>query len=166
LKQLGAGLASSGMVSLFYYEKPSETAELDEITVERKTIENAIEGLSTTPLSNSPDLIFIGCPHCSFNELEKVVTALKGRKVKEETELWVCTSQGVKEKAGNYVSQIEKSGGRVLCGTCAVVTWIKQLGIDSLVTNSAKTAHYAPTLNKVDATLTPLTKCIDIACEN
>lgn len=164
LKQLGAGLASSGMVSLFYYKKPAETIELDKISVEKKAIKNTIENLSTASPSKTPDLIFIGCPHCSFNELKNVATAIKGRKVKDKTELWVCTSQRIKEKAWNHVNQIEKSGGHVLCDTCAVVTWVKQLGINSIVTNSAKTAHYAPTLNKVDVTLTPLSQCIEFAC--
>lgn len=165
LKQLGAGLASTGMTSLFYYQRPTETDGFEKIAVERENVKNIIETLSTASLSKTPDLIFVGCPHCSFNELENVATLIKGRKVKDKTELWVCTSRRIKEKAWNHVKQIEKSGGHVLCDTCAVVTWVKQLGMDNMVTNSAKTAHYAPTLNKVDVTLTSLRRCIELACD-
>ena len=76
----------------------------------------------------------------------------------------MCTSRHVKVKAGKYVEIIEKAGGHVLCDTCAVVTWINKLGIDVVMTNSAKTAYYTPTLNKVNVRLASLNQCINTAC--
>jgi len=163
LKQLGAGLASSGMTSMFYYQKPSARNRMETISIERKDMKNAVETLSIT--QQNPDLVFIGCPHCSLKEIETVAKALKGKRVKSETELWVCTSRHVKNVAKRYVNIIEKAGGHVLCDTCAVVTWIKNLGFNTLMTNSAKTAYYAPTLNKVDVVLTPLKRCVNVACD-
>jgi hypothetical protein len=116
--------------------------------------------MRTITLKERPDLVFIGCPHCSLKEVETVAQALEGKRVKNETELWVCTSRHVKSKAKGYVDIIEKAGGHVLCDTCAVVTWVKNLGFDSLMTNSAKTAYYAPTLNGVEVTLAPLKKAL------
>ncbi|MEM3697505.1 MAG: aconitase X, partial [Candidatus Bathyarchaeia archaeon] len=58
------------------------------------------------------------------------------------------------------VEKIEKSGGHMLTNTCAVVTWTEKLGIKTIMTNSAKTAHYAPTLNKAETILAPLKECI------
>lgn len=162
LKQLGAGLASSGMASMFRYQGPYETEEAETISIETKDVENTAENLSTT--SEAPDLIFIGCPHCSLNEVREVARALEGKRVKRATELWVCTSRHVKRRAGRCVDIIEGAGGHVLCDTCAVVTWIKELGIDVVMTNSAKTAYYSPTLNRVDTILAPLSRCIDAAC--
>lgn len=162
LKQLGAGLASSGMTSMFYYQKPYAQDKIERVSVERKDIENALETLSTA--KDSPDFVFVGCPHCSLKEIRKVAQTLAGKKVKNETELWVCTSRHVKNMARRYVDTIEKAGGHVLCNTCAVVTWIKNLGFNNLMTNSAKTAYYAPPLNKVEAILAPLRTCIDVAC--
>lgn len=162
LKQLGAGLASSGMTSMFYYQKPTAQIKNETISIEKKDIKNAIETLST--VKKPPDLVFIGCPHCSLNEIKKVSQALEGKRVKSKSELWVCTSRHVKNKAKRDVEIIEKAGGHVLCDTCAVVTWIKNLGFATLMTNSAKTAYYAPTLNGVDTVLAPLKTCIDAAC--
>ncbi|MFQ5836584.1 MAG: aconitase X catalytic domain-containing protein, partial [Candidatus Bathyarchaeia archaeon] len=142
LKQLGAGLASSGMSTMFHYKEPPAERKLETVSIEAKDIENTIESLSTT--WEAPDLIFIGCPHCSLNEVRNVAQALKGKKVREDAKLWVCTSRHVKGKAEKYVKIIEKAGGHVLCDTCAVVTWINKLGIDVMMTNSAKTAYYAP----------------------
>jgi len=163
LKQLGAGLASSGMTAMFYYQKPGARSRMETISIERKDMKNAVETLSTT--QQNPDLVFIGCPHCSLKEIETVAKALKGKRVKSETELWVCTSRHVKNVAKGHVNIIEKAGGHVLCDTCAVVTWIKNLGFNTLMTNSAKTAYYAPTLNKVDVVLTPLKRCVNVACD-
>jgi len=162
LKQLGAGLASSGMSTMFQCKEPPAERKVETVYIETKDLENTIESLSTT--SEVPDLIFIGCPHCSLNEVRNVAQALKGKKVRDDTKLWVCTSRHVKGKAEEYVKIIEKAGGHVLCDTCAVVTWINKFGIDAVMTNSAKTAYYAPTLNKVNVSLASLTQCINTAC--
>jgi len=164
LKQLGAAMASTGMTSIFY---PScsclrRSGKLEILNVERNDLEEAFESLSTT--HEDPDMIFIGCPHCSFNEVKQVAEHVEGRKVKENIRLWVCTSRYVRERAKGYVKTIEDAGGRVVSDTCAVVTWIKELGVDTLMTNSAKTAYYAPTMNKVKVRFAPLAQCIDIAC--
>jgi hypothetical protein len=162
LKQLGAGLASSGMSTMFHYKEPYAEKKVETVSVEAKDIENTIESLSTT--REAPDLIFVGCPHCSLSEVRNVAHALKGKKVREDAKLWACTSRYVKGKAEKYIKIIEEAGGHVLCDTCAVVTWINKLGIDVMMTNSAKTAYYAPTLNKVNVSLASLVQCVNTAC--
>lgn len=164
LKQLGAGMASSGMTALFYHRIRSEKEKLETISIEAKNIKDAASGLCTT--NEAPDLVFIGCPHCSLKEVRSIAGLLEDKKVRKNAELWVCTSRYVKERAKNYVGIIERAGGHVLCDTCVLVTWIKDLNVDKLMTNSAKTAFYAPTLNDVDVILTPLKKCIQEACQN
>ena len=162
LKHLGAGLASSGMTAMFYYDEQPEKKKLETILIEPRDIEEAVESLCTT--TEQPNLIYIGCPHCSLEEVQKVAMLLEGKKVRKGVKLWVCTSRCVREKAENYVRQIEKAGGHVLCDTCAVVTWIEKLGVQAMMTNSAKTAHYAPTLNNVNVTLASLEECMKAAC--
>lgn len=162
LKHLGAGLASSGMAPMFHYRRPYEKRQLETLSIEKRDLDNTAESLYTT--SEMPDLTFIGCPHCSLNEVRSVARALEGKKVRKDMKFWVCTSRHIKIKAEKYVRIIERAGGDVLCDTCAVVTWIKELGIDTMMTNSAKTAYYAPTLNKVDVSLASLDKCVNVAC--
>ena len=165
LKQLGAALASTGMVNMFHVHSASgKTDNLEKIAIEDRDIKRSTENLSTASKSK-PDLIFIGCPHCSLNEIKKVADALDGRKVKSGRELWICTSCFVKEKAGNLVQKIERSGAHIITDTCAVVTWTEKLGIKTIMTNSAKTAYYAPTLNKAETLLAPLKECLNTALE-
>jgi predicted aconitase len=162
LKQLGAGMATTGMTSMFHYQELPQKTNLETVSVESKDIQNTIENLSTT--SAVPDLIFVGCPHCSLKEIRKAAEYLEHRKVKTGTELWICTSGHLKEKAKKYVDIIEKAGGHVLCDTCPIVAWTKNLGIETVMTNSAKSAYYAPSYNEVGVTLAPLKQCIDAAC--
>jgi predicted aconitase len=53
----------------------------------------------------------------------------------------------------------------VLTGVCTVVSWTEKLGIKTIMTNSAKTAYYAPTLSKAEAILAPTRKCLKTALE-
>jgi len=163
LKQLGAALASTGMVNMFYYEdKGIKAGEIEKITVEIRDIRRAVESLSTTS-TQKPHLVFVGCPHCSLNEVKQIADLMGNRKVKNGTEFWICASRYIKEKAGKYVEKIEKSGGHVLTDTCAVVTWTDKLGIKTVMTNSAKTAYYAPTLNKAETIFSTLKECLKTA---
>jgi predicted aconitase len=163
LKQLGAALASTGMVNMFYLEDmDTKVNEIEKVTVETRDIQQTVENLTTTT-TQKPDLVFLGCPHCSLNEIKKIAELIGSRRVKDGIEFWVCASRCVKEKAWKYVEKIEKSGGRVLTDTCAVVTWTDKLGIKIIMTDSAKTAHYAPTLNKAEAIFTSLEDCLETA---
>ncbi len=163
LKQLGAALASAGMVSMFYTENFGvKNMELEKISVDRKTIAQMVEKL-TTASTRKPDLVFIGCPHCSLEEIRQIAELVDNKKAKNGIEFWVCTSRHVKNQAKKEVRKIEKSGGHVLTDTCAVVTWTDKLGIKTIMTNSAKTAHYAPTLNKAETMFAPLNECVKTA---
>ncbi|MBS7636846.1 aconitase X catalytic domain-containing protein [Candidatus Bathyarchaeota archaeon] len=163
LKQMGAALASAGMVNMFHYREGVEVKEeLEKITVEPKDIKKTVAELTTTS-TPKPDLVFVGCPHCSLREIKKIANAIGNRKVRSDIEFWICTSRPIKEKARAYVSKIEASGAKLLTDTCAVVTWTDKLGIKTIMTNSAKTAYYAPTLNKAETILAPLKECLKTA---
>jgi len=163
LKQLGAALASTGMVNMFYHEtRDVKFNEIEKINLKTRDIKQTIENLTTTS-TQKPDLVFVGCPHCSLNEIKQTAELIGAGEVKDGTEFWVCTSRHIKEKARKYVEKIEKSGGHVLTDTCAVVTWTDKLGIKTIMTNSAKTAHYAPTLNRAETIFAPLNECLKTA---
>ncbi|MEM2147147.1 MAG: aconitase X catalytic domain-containing protein [Candidatus Bathyarchaeia archaeon] len=165
LKQLGAALGSAGMVNMFHYrDEATKTGKLERITVEPKNVMETIAELSTVTSSKpKPDLVFVGCPHCSVNEIRKIANVVVNKKVRDNTEFWVCTSCHVKETSKEHVRKIEASGAKIITDTCAVVTWTDKLGIKTIMTNSAKTAHYAPTLNKADVILAPLKECLKTA---
>jgi predicted aconitase len=164
LKQLCAAIATTGMTNMFYGDRGSERKGIEKIGVEAKDLKCTMEELSTAS-GKKPDLVFLGCPHCSLNEMKQIAQLVHGKKVKPGIEFWVCISCHVKENAKHYAKEIERSGGHVLAGVCTVVSWTEKLGIKTIMTNSAKTAYYAPTLSRAEATLAPMKECLKTALQ-
>jgi predicted aconitase len=165
LKQLGAALATTGMVNMFHHDIHLEGGgKIEKMSVEAKDIKQIIENLSTSS-KTKPNLVFIGCPHCSLKEIRQIAMLMEGKKVHAGKEFWVCTSRYVKERAEDYVKKIEASGGHVLTDMCTIVSWTEMLGIKTIMTNSAKTAYYAPTLNKAETVFGSLKHCLRTALE-
>lgn len=151
LKALGAALASSGAVALYHVEgitpeyKNASISEVDDkITITKEDIQNTREKLSTA--EGYADLVCLGCPHASLEEVKEVAEIVKGKKIKNE--LWVCTSINIKEAAKRlgYLDTIEEAGGKVCCDTCMVVAPIEQMGYEVIGVNSAKAANYVPSM--------------------
>jgi predicted aconitase len=164
LKQLGAALATTGMVNMFYNKAKPKTQEMEKISVEANDLKKTGNSLSTTS-DVKPDLVFIGCPHCSAEEIRKIAKMMDNKKVRAETEFWVCTSRHIRGKTTQDVNKIRKAGGHVLTDMCTIVSWTETLGIETIMTNSAKTAYYAPTLNKAETIFAPLKKCLETVSE-
>ncbi|HVO85652.1 MAG TPA: aconitase X catalytic domain-containing protein [Candidatus Eisenbacteria bacterium] len=162
MKQLSAAIATTGMTNMFHCGKCPKRTRLETITVEASNIKQTIEELSS-PSAEKPDLVFLGCPHCSLSEMKQIARFVQGKKVAPETKFWVCTSSHVKEMGEEYAEQIEKSGGHVLTSVCTIVSWTEKLGIESIMTNSAKTAYYAPSLCKAKPILAPMKECLKTA---
>lgn len=151
LKALGAALASSGAVALYHVEDVTPefaNAAIDDvenkITITKDDIVSTREKLSTA--DGYADLVCLGCPHASLEEVKEVAEIVKGKKIKNE--LWVCTSINIKEAAKRlgYLETIEKAGGKICCDTCMVVAPIEQMGYEVIGVNSAKAANYVPSM--------------------
>lgn len=166
LKALGAAMAASGSVALYYVEDhscrpvtpaPPEGSEPGEtIALDRKDIDEVYE---RHPGSGA-DIVALGCPHCSREELETIARLLVGRKVQKE--LWVCTARKIRDANLDLVAEIEASGARVFCDTCMVVSPATE-GFRKMMVNSGKALIYLPGLGGVQAGLGSLEECIDVA---
>lgn len=156
LKSLGAALASSGAVALYHIE--NETPEYNiagkedlnkdnnnKISITNKDIKKAREKL-TNSSKNEADLVCLGCPHASLEEIKDIANIVENKKIKNE--LWVCTSINVKAAADRmgYTKIIESAGGHIVCDTCMVVAPIEDMGYEIIGVNSAKAANYVPSM--------------------
>ncbi|MDR2967372.1 MAG: aconitase X catalytic domain-containing protein [Methanobacteriaceae archaeon] len=153
LKSLGAALASSGAVTLYHIE--GETPEYkiadyksvpnDKIYISKLDIKEIFEKL-TTSSKNKADLVCLGCPHASIEEIEEIANLVKSKKIAND--LWICTSINIKASADrmNYTKIIENAGGHLVCDTCMVVAPIEDLGYETIGVNSAKAANYIPSM--------------------
>ena len=155
LKTLGAALASSGSVALYHMEnvtpeyKQADAEEVEDIMfISEKDILKTREDLTTT--DREPDLICLGCPHASLEEIKRVANIVHGKTIKNK--LWSCTSVSVKATADRmgYTKSIEQAGGNVVCDTCMVVAPIEDMGFEVIGVNSAKAANYVPSMCGLD----------------
>lgn len=170
LKSLGAALASSGAVALYHVEHLTpeykealqglKPIDIEKITVDRSDIDETREKLSTA--SGKPDLVCLGCPHASIEEIKKISETVAGKELKNE--LWVCTSIGVKAAADRmgYTDIIEKAGGKMVCDTCMVVAPIEELVFKVIGVDSAKAANYVPSMCGLNVVFDDLWNLIDV----
>ncbi len=152
LKSMGAAGAASGSIELFHIDGITPEASL--LCKEGcETLRIGVNELKETKewLSNSgsvPDIVAIGCPHLSRDELVKAAELLDGRKVR--IPFWLFTSREILEKNKSLCRRIEKSGAKVLCDTCMVVCPLKDLGYNVVATDSAKAARYLHTFQGLE----------------
>ncbi len=155
LKTLGAALASSGSVALYHiedvtpeYDVADKSEASEKITITKEDILQTREKLTTT--DKEADLICLGCPHASLEEIKKVADIVKGKTIKNK--LWICTSISVKASADRmgYTKTIENAGGNIVCDTCMVVAPIEDMGFEVIGVNSAKAANYVPSMCGLD----------------
>lgn len=166
LKALSAGLAASGSVALYHIpevtpeEKAFREKSYERIDVRKAGLAGTVERLSSGELY---DHICVGCPHCSLREIAEIADRVAGKKLKRQ--LWVFTSSAVckEAKRQGYFEAIERSGGKVISDTCMVVAPMRDMGVQGIVTNSCKAAHYTPSTCKVPATLKSLDECVEAA---
>ncbi len=166
-KILGAAMAASGAVALYHVEGVTPEARAG-IGIAPAAPTLVVEDLSPgyTAL-NGPaeeiDLVSIGCPHASLEEIEAVASYLAGRRVKAA--LWITTARATRQAAEErgLVARIVAAGGQVVADTCLVVAPVADLGFRSLATNSAKMALYAPSHSGLSVHLGPMEQCLEAA---
>ena len=167
LKTLGAAMAASGAVALYHVEGVTPEAQRGEMLApdaERVIIEDLSPAYAAL---NAPveqiDLVSIGCPHASLDEIAEVARAVDDRRLRAA--LWITTARQIKDRAAEagYVATIEAAGGRVVADTCLVVAPMDALGFRTLATNSAKMAFYTPSHSGLQVRFGPLEQCLDAA---
>ena len=147
LKALGAAMAASGAVALYHVEGITpeaammSTEGLESVEVGGRELEETYKSLNT---GTDPDIVILGCPHASINEVAELARKLEGKHLKKP--LWICTSRAIEETARRmgFLDTIEKAGGKIVSGTCMVVAPIEQMGYRTTGVNSGKAANYLP----------------------
>lgn len=178
LKHLGASLASYGSMGMFHMvgvtpeartvedafrdAKPSHT-----MTITRADIDKVYAGYSA---KGSPlNLVVFSAPQMSIYEMKALADLFRGRRIKEGTQVFITTSNGVKSHAQQlgHLQTLEEAGAVILEGVCFYILQnLPQMrdenGWKNIVTNSAKLANIIGA-HKFNAILRPTDACVDIA---
>ena len=171
LKALGAAMAATGAVALFHIAGVTPEANaLGQRLIRKDAVEIRIDNLSEAYAAlkrdaGVVDMVAIGCPHASIEELNEIARLLNGKKPKAR--LWVTTSSKTREAAMNEgIAQIiDRAGGTIVADTCIVVAPLAELGIKRIATNSGKAASYLPSHQNAYTYFGTTEQCIQAAIE-
>jgi predicted aconitase len=174
LKNLGSGLAMTGGLALFHAENitpevKNHFLKFDEKEIRtrhdilRSDLEKTAEELTTS--HEEVDLVALGCPLYSLDELRFVARKVQGRKISSKVPLWIYTSPYVKWMSGHlgYLGILQESGVKVLSGTCAVVSFLKLSGIRNVMLDSARASHLVPSEHGIGVVYASAEECIETA---
>jgi len=166
LKSFCASVVTYGAKPLFYMKGVTPGAELqaqpkETVSIEQADIKDAYDNINDQV--NDIELVCVGCPHCSINEIAKVAELIRGKKVAEGTEFWVATSRTLKQLADKrgYTQTIEDAGAKFACDTCMAVAPLKGR-FKSLATTSAKGCFYSRQ-NLMKTKMGSIEECVEAA---
>jgi predicted aconitase len=185
LIMLGAGLATSGAVCMYHI--PGITPEAstsneafggksnyDEIVMTKRELNQVYRKLRNATDCNV-DFIYLGCPQYTLEQIRVVAELLEKRKIHENTVLWIGTNQmafSLAERMG-YYDVIKNAGGKLVCDTCPVDSFLRtntlkkssfsKPSFHTMLTDSAKQAHYAKSILGYDILLDKVEVCIEAA---
>lgn len=159
LKAIGAGMATSGAIALYHIPKITPEAEYrslseveESVSFDSSDFNNVVSALDQV---SEVDLICVGCPHFSLDELEKISDSIN-------KETWICLPRKIKEKSDQkgISKKFKDTKIKFICDTCMVVAPLRDMGYKSIGVDSAKAAHYAPMLAGVKVHFAPLKELI------
>lgn len=175
LKYLGAAAASSGSVALYhavgvtpeaFRNDPFDgKAPQREALITRRDLDEAAQKL-TTAKAGAVDLVVVGCPHYSMEEMVLVAKLLKGKKLKPGKKFWIYTTQeneNMLERMG-LRQHILASGARILAQNCLVISPLPG-HYGTLMTDSGKFASYLPSEHRVELRFGSMADCVQSVTE-
>jgi len=169
LKSLGAAMAASGSVGLYHLEgvtpeAKDHGADLVRGLTQETAIESLREGYAALGTGRGPvELVTMGCPHASLEDLARVVELLDGRRAK--IPFWVSAAQPVREQAEaqGLLAKLSACGVELVADTCMVVAPLKDMGLRTLATNAGKAAFYLPSHHGIGVYYGTTEQCVEAA---
>ncbi len=150
-KALGAALATGG-TSMFIVKDAvrgeGAADKLEALHFGKEELREARDKLNT---ADEADIVCIGCPHCSVEEINGV------SKLKPKRETWVFTSRYNKSALADM--KLHKNI-RVIYDTCMVVSPLRDIGIKSVGVDSAKAAFYSRNLSNLNVKFAPIEELV------
>jgi len=176
-KHFGAAAASSGGVEMYHMAgitpeaRDVETAFAGAPRGERfsygaKERQAIYERLNSVGSSRDVDYVMLGCPHYSVEQIAEAARLLEGRRIHENSALWIFTSRAVKAtaQASGYLEILGKAGAMLMTDTCSAISQAVPPGTKVAAFDSAKQTHYLPAIMGIEGWYGTTQDCIDAAC--
>jgi predicted aconitase len=176
LKHFGAAIASSGGVEMYHLAGITPEAPSVEAAFQKNPIGESIaygpaerrrawEQVNATARDADVDFVMLGCPHYTLEQIGEACRLLEGRRVHENTSLWIFTPRATRELADRkgYTKIIGDAGGHLMSDTCSALGRVLPKGTRVAAVDSAKQAHYLPAIMNVQCWFGSTEDCIEAA---
>ncbi len=122
------------------------------VIVGREVIEDELRRVSED-VDKGKVLYIIGCPHLSVHELREIIDIIFRKACRKSNgELWLIT-YSKRLIPNDTLMKLRRCNVKVLNSVCPVVTKLKLLNVDLVITDSMKAIHYIKKLSNVNALL-------------
>lgn len=153
LLYLGAEMATSGSVAMYHIagvtpEAPTVSAAFrgkqPEFTLPVLPKDLAAQEEEISEKGGKINLVMLGCPHYTYDQLRELASLLEGRTVHPDVAFWVLTSFDAIELArrSGHLETIERAGARLVPDTCIDEPCWKSFEGGLGVTDSPKCMYY------------------------
>jgi predicted aconitase len=172
LKSLLAAAASSGAVALLHivgvtpeaqdaaapFDGPLPAAEV----IRRVDLVEAAQRLTSRAEGAPLDAVALGSPHFSPAEFSALARLVHGRTKSDRVRVLVTTSRTSRAiaEASGALGACEAFGAEVVSDTCILLAPLLAPGVNTLMTNSGKYAHYSPGRLNVNVVLGTLADAV------
>ncbi len=176
-KHFGAAAASSGGVEMYHMvgitpEAPTldvafgGAAKGERFVYDSAARRRIYDLLNSVGQSEDVDYVMLGCPHYSIEQIAQAAALIEGRKVHENSALWVFTSRAVKATAdaNGYTKILRDAGAFLMTDTCSAISQAVPKGTKVAALDSAKQVHYLPAMMGIEGKYGTTADCIDAAC--
>lgn len=177
LKAFSAAFATTSSTPMFHLAGITpeaslvDTADLHEkptVCISAEDLISSWRELNTAD-GSVVDLVCLGNPHFSLSECGVLAALCAGRRKHQATRLLLTLGRAVYEQAdqAGYVDQLRNFGVEFITDTCwcMINEPVIAPSVNTLMTNSAKYAHYAPGLVGRNVHFGSLSECVQAACE-
>lgn len=177
LKAFGAAFATVSSAPMFHIVGVTPDApDLASAMSLHKEIEHCVLGtedlLESWQVLNKAenetvDFISLGNPHFSLSEFARLASLCEGKSKAEAVEMVITSSRVMVKKAtdAGHLAKIEAFGAKIVTDTCWCMIGEPVIppSARTILTNSAKYAHYGPGLTGRAFKLASLIKCVEAA---
>jgi len=114
--------------------------DVEKFTITLADMKETYENLYSAK-SDKVDIVHVGCPHLTYNEIRQIAGLIDGKKVNDNVYFWVQTDTPTYYMAHHHgeAQVIEKAGGKIYHSTCFGLHPLRDWGDDlNIATNSYK----------------------------
>jgi len=171
-KMLASAMAASGSVPIYHIQnitpeaKNVNLSEMDETVIfTDKDLKKVYEHFNQ--ISENVELVAIGCPHASIDDLNMIRSSIKDNRLKDGIEFWVFTSKKLAstEDAAAVIAELEDKGLKIYTETCMVVSPAVRKNYRNIITNSAKASFYLTKEDRTNVNLLSIGEIMEVVVE-